>query len=748
MALPDAGSEWQDEGADMSVLGWGRWARGAITATIVAGGVAALAGVPPAVASSLTVPAGSVSVIAEPGMSLRVPADGRLRNDGVTAAVTGYRFATRVGYGITARRSAPGQVLLVFGYRASSSSASSTSSAPADTLDLSVDGQQAPLPAPKDGSAPTYYLASVPAGARHVQLQLSTEGYTQSFQFNTATRVGPQPDVLYRSDIWVPQDDIGSSVTVDTPAPSFGLSGANLDLYLGGVYLTWFQPGDPATHPPVGDAYLVVALQGNANQDGVFGTYLDYTSTLTGAQVTLTLPGGHPLDSSVDGTDSGNDEAGYGISGGYYFTVPATLIAATVTVHLGTIDAQDSFSPDGDATAAITVDHTYSYPIRIPAPNPAATRVVRAGPDDSAAQLASASTATSAAAGSPASSGIPPWSIALLAVAAGVAAVVVIRRRRTAANLAYPSGTPTAASWPPASATPVARQPVTVADPAAATPPPTPHDISNTATGSSPSRAPEPPGWPVPPTTAWTPPVAPELPAGTVEIGVLGPPVVTGWPDTTPSRATVVELLAFLALHPERPWPAERLAEEVNVGRERPLKSDTIRTYLNTTRQALGAIRVPDATRTGYRLVDEVATWMAGSGCMDSREVGKVWDANAPAWIELSRAGYDVYRDALNTPAFLAMLPDVSGQLGLDLGCGEGHNTALVAERGAVMVGVDISAVFARAARGGEGPRPGIAAVVADGASLPFAEGSFDFVVAFMSLMDMPQPALVLAEAA
>jgi trans-aconitate methyltransferase len=41
--------------------------------------------------------------------------------------------------------------------------------------------------------------------------------------------------------------------------------------------------------------------------------------------------------------------------------------------------------------------------------------------------------------------------------------------------------------------------------------------------------------------------------------------------------------------------------------------------------------------------------------------------------------GHDIYRDHLNTPAFFAMLPDVEGLAGLDIGCGEGHNTRLLA---------------------------------------------------------------------
>ena len=46
---------------------------------------------------------------------------------------------------------------------------------------------------------------------------------------------------------------------------------------------------------------------------------------------------------------------------------------------------------------------------------------------------------------------------------------------------------------------------------------------------------------------------------------------------------------------------------------------------------------------------------------MDHEDVGRLWNGNAEAWTTLSRAGHDVYRDAFNTPAFLEMLPDVTG---------------------------------------------------------------------------------------
>lgn len=132
---------------------------------------------------------------------------------------------------------------------------------------------------------------------------------------------------------------------------------------------------------------------------------------------------------------------------------------------------------------------------------------------------------------------------------------------------------------------------------------------------------------------------------------------------------------------------------------------------------------------------------------MQSAEVGACWEANAENWTRFSRAGYDVYRDALNTPAFLDMLPPISGLRGLDLGCGEGTNTRRLAECGARLTAIDIAPTFIRHAVEQEASDPrGIRYLVADGRNLPFADGEFDFVTAFMSLMDMPDQGLVLKE--
>ena len=133
---------------------------------------------------------------------------------------------------------------------------------------------------------------------------------------------------------------------------------------------------------------------------------------------------------------------------------------------------------------------------------------------------------------------------------------------------------------------------------------------------------------------------------------------------------------------------------------------------------------------------------------MDHREVGQYWNDNAEAWAQLARAGYDVYREHFNTPAFLAMLPDVQGLSGIDIGCGEGYNTRQVAGRGARMTGIDIAEVFIGHARELEEEEPlGIDYRVASAVELPFEDGSFDFATATMSLMDVPETERALAEA-
>lgn len=83
---------------------------------------------------------------------------------------------------------------------------------------------------------------------------------------------------------------------------------------------------------------------------------------------------------------------------------------------------------------------------------------------------------------------------------------------------------------------------------------------------------------------------------------------------------------------------------------------------------------------------------------MTDREAGQYWNKNAETWTILARGGYDVYRDHLNTPAFFDILPEVKSLSGIDIGCGEGYNTRLLAKKGANIKAIDISETFIKRA--------------------------------------------------
>ena len=75
---------------------------------------------------------------------------------------------------------------------------------------------------------------------------------------------------------------------------------------------------------------------------------------------------------------------------------------------------------------------------------------------------------------------------------------------------------------------------------------------------------------------------------------------------------------------------------------------------------------------------------------MKDYEAGRCWESNAEAWTRLARAGWDVFRDYINTPAFFEMLPPVAGLRGLDIGCGEGHMAEELQTAGNAVTGLDV----------------------------------------------------------
>ena len=118
-------------------------------------------------------------------------------------------------------------------------------------------------------------------------------------------------------------------------------------------------------------------------------------------------------------------------------------------------------------------------------------------------------------------------------------------------------------------------------------------------------------------------------------------------------------------------------------------------------------------------------------------------------WPTLARAGYDIYRDSLNTPGFFEVLPDVTGLHGIDIGCGEGYNTRLLANRCARVTAVDIAEDFVAYAIEAEEAAP-LGNRLSCGRCrrrFPLPDETFDFATAFMMLMDLPETERALGEA-
>jgi SAM-dependent methyltransferase len=121
-------------------------------------------------------------------------------------------------------------------------------------------------------------------------------------------------------------------------------------------------------------------------------------------------------------------------------------------------------------------------------------------------------------------------------------------------------------------------------------------------------------------------------------------------------------------------------------------------------------------------------------------ELKRFWDEQAEQWARFARkAGHDVYYERFNLPPFLELVPP-PGRRTLDLGCGEGRVGAKLGHLDHHVVGVDASARMVALARERH------EAHVADAADLPFDDGEFDLVVAFMSVMNFDDPEGAVAE--
>lgn len=98
----------------------------------------------------------------------------------------------------------------------------------------------------------------------------------------------------------------------------------------------------------------------------------------------------------------------------------------------------------------------------------------------------------------------------------------------------------------------------------------------------------------------------------------------------------------------------------------------------------------------------------------------------------------------MNAPAFRELVP-APGLLTIDVGCGEGRVGRMLTDLGHSVRGLDSSSTLVEAAQASGGYEE---VVCGDAAALPWSSDSCDLAVAFMCLMDMPDPAAAVREIA
>ncbi len=108
--------------------------------------------------------------------------------------------------------------------------------------------------------------------------------------------------------------------------------------------------------------------------------------------------------------------------------------------------------------------------------------------------------------------------------------------------------------------------------------------------------------------------------------------------------------------------------------------------------------------------------------------------------VEYNVAGLDRTFAALADPTRRALIARLRDKPDLSISeLAQPHRVTALAQLGAKMTAIDVAPTFIANAASAESDEPlGIEFRVADAGALPFANGSFDFAVAFMSFNDSP----------
>ncbi len=582
-------------------------------ATVVS--VPSAAGATPA---ATTFPARTAVLLPSLPAPLTAPVDDRLDGYGFAGTVLGAATAREVD-GQTA---GPGQRLWVVGLRWQV-----TPLSPPAVVSMSVvaDGHATPLPLPPGAASspdtgPRYWTVSEPATAADVTVQASSGGFTQAFSLSRLRRIGTDAPALYRTPgQW--QSVVPVARTVSRPIPAFdGGPAGRLVIDLRTVTVSEFGPNGPSDTPPAGaGAWLDLSISSRNPYDSVY-----FYTALTAGQITLTLPGRPPIDATIipggglDTSPGPETSSNVGVfPDRYAFPVPAGITTATLTLSPTNITVGDLVTPMttinlSPATFTLTIPPATIPPVSAGAASRPRTYDTVGLASSLPGRDATRPSATRSSAATTADSGV--W--AALGIAAIVAAAIAygtLRSRRAA--VAGPAWATIPSSAPPSTGQAPA------GPPAWSPPRPPPGGWPTDQPGPPPTTPPEtahqtvdeeqPPENQPPPSPAVHEPEPAVVASGPARpiVAVMGPVTIEGWAGEAPRRIAVVELVVFLACHPDRPVSADRLRAALS-GPAGDITDDTLRTYVSHARRALGADHVPPASDRGYRLDGVDCDWV------------------------------------------------------------------------------------------------------------------------------------------
>ena len=539
-----------------------------------------------------------VQSLAEPGVGLSAPVDGRIRGYGFSAQVTGVARTISTGTGLSSVDAASGHHLVVFSLNLTTVNPPESIGAGGGlALDakVSVDGNAAVIDTTSlvtTGKAT--YVVSVPDRAKSVDLQMTAANLTQSFSLTKLRRVGPQPVALYRdpSQPWLTVA-VDKSTTVPVVVEVDGFASSET-LGVKSATLTDFQPGQPSTQPTdPGTAYLAIVGTDVSNPNPPPGYpsgshFVGNFSALPPSTLSLTLTDGTSVPASYSGSTGLNL-----LDGTYYFTVPANLTSATLTITPGTVTGAEYPVFTGNS-ASVTFPQPATFSISLP-PVPASP-IPSASPTTlplSGGQLTQPTSATTSV------TGAKTLALLIAVVVLGLAVVVAMWWRRRNDSVVSLRHRP-----------PPYRPLRPIALPAAAVPLELPP--GSTATSNHPASGAdeidhldqhtdaEVEGSTIATAAMADPDVANPAATQMVEVLVVGPVQITGW-AVPPKRTVVSALLCYLVAHPGRQVSGDQMHTALwPVGTERKDPSRaTLHSYLYDLRTALGPGILPDATANG-----------------------------------------------------------------------------------------------------------------------------------------------------